>query len=47
MLVLQVLFPTGHFEASVNFLFGSGQQLSYHAVHLALALFELDLLTLL
>jgi len=46
LLYFQVLFLTGQFEASVDFLFRSGQQLSCHAVHLALALFELGLLSL-
>ena len=46
MFALQVLFLTGQFEAAVDFLFRAGQQLSCHAVHLALALFELGLLIL-
>jgi len=46
LLYFQVLFLTGQFETGIDFLFRSGPQLSCHAVHLALALFELGLLAL-
>jgi len=46
VLYFQVLFLTGQFEAAVDFLFRSGDTLSCHATHLALAMFELELLTL-
>lgn len=45
LLYFQVLFLTGQFEAAVEFLFRSGDSLSCHAVHLALVLFELGLLS--
>eukprot|EP00090_Calanus_glacialis_P035065 TRINITY_DN59943_c0_g1_i1.p1 TRINITY_DN59943_c0_g1~~TRINITY_DN59943_c0_g1_i1.p1 ORF type:complete len:802 (-),score=330.13 TRINITY_DN59943_c0_g1_i1:97-2502(-) len=44
VLYYQVLFLTGQFEAAVDFLFRSGDNLSCHATHLALAMFELELL---
>ena len=43
---LQVLFLTGMFESSIDFLFRAGGPLSCHAVHLALALSELGLVEL-
>jgi len=46
LLYFQVLFLTGQLEAAVDFLFRAGDSLAAHAVHLALALFELDLLNL-
>ena len=46
MLYFQVLFLTGQFEAAVDFLFRTGASLSCHAVHMALALQELELLQL-
>ena len=46
MLYFQVLFLTGQFEAAVDFLFRTGAALSCHAVHMALALQELELLQL-
>jgi len=46
LLYFQVLFLTGQLEAAVDFLFRAGDSLASHAVHLALALFELDLLNL-
>merc|ERR1719369_1112047 len=46
VLYYQVLFLTGQFEAAVDFLFRSGDSLSCHATHLAIALFEQDLLSL-
>jgi len=44
ILYFQVLFLTGQFETAIDFLFRTGDPLSVHAVHLALALFELNLL---
>lgn len=46
LLYFQVLFLTGLFEAGIDFLFRAGSQLSCHAVHLALCMFELGLLSL-
>ena len=46
VLYYQVLFLTGQFEAAVDFLFRSGDNLSCHATHLALAMFELELLSI-
>jgi len=46
VLYFQVLFLTGQFEAAVDFLFRSGDNLSCHAVHIALVLFENKLLSL-
>ncbi|XP_023321821.1 nuclear pore complex protein Nup93 [Eurytemora carolleeae] len=46
LLYFQVLFLTGQFETALDFLFRTGDPLSVHAVHLALALFELNLLKL-
>lgn len=46
LLYFQVLFLTGQFETALDFLFRTGDPLSVHAVHLALALFELNLLNL-
>ena len=43
--LLQVLFLTGQFEAAVEFLFRI-DRLRAHAVHVAIALFEADLLAL-
>ena len=39
VLYYQVLFLTGQFKAAVDFLFRSGDDLSCHATHLALAMF--------
>ena len=44
-LFFQVLFLTGQFEAALDFLFRTGDPLSVHAVHLALVLYELGLLS--
>ena len=44
VLYFQVLFLTGQFEAAIDFLFRSGENLSSHATHIALVLFELRLL---
>lgn len=46
LLYFQVLFLTGQFETALDFLFRTGDPLSVHAVHIALALFELNLLNL-
>lgn len=46
VLYFQVLFLTGLFETAVDFLFRSGDSLSCHATHIALALFEQELLSL-
>ena len=45
VLYFQVLFLTGQFEAGIDFLFRSGDNLSSHATHIALVMFELELLT--
>ena len=45
MLYFQVLFLTGQFEAAIDFLFRSGENLSSHATHIALVLFEARLLS--
>jgi len=45
VLYFQVLFLTGQFEAAIDFLFRSGENLSSHATHIALVLFELRLLS--
>ena len=42
----QALFLTGQFEAAVDFLFRSRDNLTCHATHLALAMFELELLSI-
>jgi len=44
LLYFQVLFLTGQFETAIDFLFRTGDPLSVHAVHIALAFFELNLL---
>ena len=46
VLYFKVLFLTGQFEAAVDILFRSEDTLSCHATHLALAMFELELLCL-
>ena len=38
------MFLTGQFEAAIDFLFRSGENLSSHATHIALVMFELELL---
>ena len=45
VLYFQVLFLTGQFEAAIDFLFRSGENLSSHATHIALVLFEARLLS--
>ena len=39
-----MLFLTGQFEAAIDFLFRSGESLSSHATHIALVMFEIELL---
>jgi len=46
LLYFQVLFLTGQFEAAIDFLFRVGDTLRCHAVHIALVLFENNLLSL-
>jgi len=46
LLYFQVLFLTGQFEVAIDFLFRVGETLRCHAVHIALAMFESDLLML-
>ena len=45
VLYFQVLFLTGQFAAAIDFLFRSGENLSSHATHIALVLFEAGLLS--
>eukprot|EP00088_Acartia_fossae_P030106 TRINITY_DN31070_c0_g1_i1.p1 TRINITY_DN31070_c0_g1~~TRINITY_DN31070_c0_g1_i1.p1 ORF type:complete len:556 (-),score=108.67 TRINITY_DN31070_c0_g1_i1:128-1717(-) len=46
LLYFQVLYLTGQFETAIDFLFRTGDPLSVHAVHIALALFEVNLIQL-